>query len=241
MEFTSWENEWDGAPEEYLEHHGIPGMKWGVRRYQNKDGTLTAAGEGRYGSSSKGRGISARKLTRDFNNLDRGYANVVAEQRQAAKHRNKVANKMVKRAARLSNGDPAKAKEVMGSDRKIQKQMAKMKKDTAKINMTEQQKKNIENLQMRIIGKAASQGYTTRSKAVVRLGNTQKQRAAAIIAGTLAGGGALTGAAIGEIMSSRASRVDGQKVKITKRGDGTTSLVNYHNVNQQERRRTKRG
>lgn len=31
-----------------LEHHGILGQKWGVRRYQNKDGTLTAAGKRRY-------------------------------------------------------------------------------------------------------------------------------------------------------------------------------------------------
>ena len=28
-----------------LYHHGIKGQKWGVRRYQNADGTLTSAGK----------------------------------------------------------------------------------------------------------------------------------------------------------------------------------------------------
>lgn len=34
--------------EEVLMHHGTKGMKWGIRRYQNPDGSLTAAGKMRY-------------------------------------------------------------------------------------------------------------------------------------------------------------------------------------------------
>ena len=34
-----------------LRHHGIKGQKWGVRRYQNSDGSLTTLGKLRYGDS----------------------------------------------------------------------------------------------------------------------------------------------------------------------------------------------
>ena len=35
----------------YIKHHGIKGQKWGRRRYQNKDGSLTAEGKKHYGTA----------------------------------------------------------------------------------------------------------------------------------------------------------------------------------------------
>lgn len=40
--------------QDYFEHHGIQGQKWGVRRFQNDDGSLTEAGRKRYYKSVAG-------------------------------------------------------------------------------------------------------------------------------------------------------------------------------------------
>lgn len=44
-------NDWRLYSDE-LYHHGIKGQKWGVRRFQNDDGTLTSAGRSRYGDKA---------------------------------------------------------------------------------------------------------------------------------------------------------------------------------------------
>lgn len=56
----------------YLEHHGIKGQKWGTRRFQNEDGTLTAEGKDRYG-----RGNDSRRsgVTKGFNRFSGVYDN----------------------------------------------------------------------------------------------------------------------------------------------------------------------
>lgn len=44
--------------DECLEHHGIMGMKWGVRRFQNADGTLTPKGKARMAKVSNSKLLS---------------------------------------------------------------------------------------------------------------------------------------------------------------------------------------
>lgn len=56
-------------------HHGIKGMRWGVRRYQNEDGSLTSAGKKRYKSgdhmNDKDPSDSAttRRVKKDYNSM----------------------------------------------------------------------------------------------------------------------------------------------------------------------------
>ena len=45
-----------------LIHHGIKGQKWGVRRYQNEDGSLTAAGRKQYDKNLGERSILKKVL-----------------------------------------------------------------------------------------------------------------------------------------------------------------------------------
>lgn len=79
------------GPDGELYHHGIKDMKWGVRRYQNEDGSLTDAGRRRMKRQAKttlGLGVStANANTRSYDKAWKRYeakANKEAEKANRA-------------------------------------------------------------------------------------------------------------------------------------------------------------
>lgn len=78
-----------------LQHYGVLDMKWGVRRYQNKDGSLTAAGRARFDkkdekwAKKKGDKITETARKKSSKELDR-YAAELLQNPNALTSRGKL-------------------------------------------------------------------------------------------------------------------------------------------------------
>ena len=74
---------------EELMHYGVEGQKWGVRRYQNEDGSYKAGADGRYAPKTRGvYGINERHYRRKAARMERKQ-----ERRQLMADKNKEARK----------------------------------------------------------------------------------------------------------------------------------------------------
>ena len=95
-----------------LQHHGIKGQKWGVRRYQNADGSLTPAGKKKYGTKEN---MEDRKK-QTINNLSTGV--------KAAKALDDSARPGSEIAKR--HGDKIRSKERIATENAVREHATKM-------------------------------------------------------------------------------------------------------------------
>lgn len=120
---------------DYLMHYGIKGMRWGLRRYQNKDGSLTNAGKKHVSNYKTARSLNrkvdqeARKLINSDSRLKKDFGNDTddPEYLEYVASGYKISTKSLRDSMAKSRDFYSKNSESIKEGRKITKKLLKEK------------------------------------------------------------------------------------------------------------------
>lgn len=124
--------------ERYLQHHGIKGQKWGVRRFQNEDGSLTADGEKRYSGErghlryQKDKAKYYEKSINDALKRDAGLLTARWELDESNNYAQQKANKILTEKRTKRNFNQEKLDKFLRESKSMQMKMKEIDKDIEK-------------------------------------------------------------------------------------------------------------
>lgn len=167
------------ADGEDLRHFGTKGMRWGERRFQNPDGSLTELGRQRYGIGGE---RSARGTKHDLNKLDREQTNAKARfDYYDAKSKKSIAKAAKKLRKAEASGDEEKI--TKAHERLNKAENSKVTKNAADYKALYDRSKAMTD---RIIKESLAKGYSVHSRDVLRSVNRGHSAAVSTL-GTIGG------------------------------------------------------
>ena len=211
MDFTSWDRAL--RPDE-LAHFGTKGMKWGQRRFQNPDGSLTPLGQKRYGQGGE---RSSFGRSRDLNKLDREYVRAEAK---AKYYKDRAETRYSRKNYRFKKHNPNMGD--LAKDEKTKK-FEKKARDYKKLA------NKSKSMSDRIINNSLKKGMSVRSKDVLREVNIGRNFAKSVGISMLLPNGVYTKSTYAK--GSRYKVVnDGNHQRIHKKRRGVSQNVGHHST-----------
>lgn len=137
--------------DDFLCHHGTKGQKWGVRRYQEKDGSLTPLGRIHWGIGPERKAAIKKKFTLAKDNVKKLALKAKTKHEENVKLRKEKQEQSIanKKAKLLGKGDPAEIHKnrALFSDAELDQAMNRIKKLQDLKSMDPKQKEAVQKLQ----------------------------------------------------------------------------------------------
>jgi hypothetical protein len=137
--------------DDFLCHHGTKGQKWGIRRYQEKDGSLTPLGRIHWGIGPERKAAIKKKFTLAKDNVKKLALKAKTKHEENTKLRKEKQEQSIanKKAKLLSKGDPSEIHKnrALFSDAELDQAMNRIKKLQDLKSMDPKQKEAMQKLQ----------------------------------------------------------------------------------------------
>lgn len=172
---------------DYLAHHGIKGQKWGVRRYQNHDGSLTAEGRKRRGIPEKESGLKKLVNSRKEKTAEKKAENAANRHENLKKYVREHPKQLYKNRAEFTKQEIDDLVQTIEADKKlkdirdaeVQRQWNKVQNvanNLGKVKQLAENAKGVYNLACEVNNSLVDSGTFKNGKKMLKIGERPEEK-----------------------------------------------------------------